>query len=65
MVIRGCMETREEHTENGISTKYPKMNSGGAFKSLASRVRQAGWIMDDETAGWFITAIQNRRELRN
>jgi hypothetical protein len=55
----------EEHTEKGASIMYPKMRSGGAFKSIASRARQLGWVMDDETAGWFITAIQNRRELRN
>jgi hypothetical protein len=55
----------EIHYENGVTTKYPKMRSGGAFKSIASRARQSGWVMDGEVASWFITAIQNRRELRN
>jgi len=54
-----------EHTENGATTEYPKMESSGAFKTVASRARQWGWVMDDEVAGWFITAIQGRRELRN
>lgn len=60
-----AMYSIAEHTENGVTTEHPKMESSGAFKNIASRVRQSGWVMDDEVAGWFITAIQGRRELRN
>ena len=62
--IYGLYST-EEHTEDGVSTKYPKMKSNSAFKSIAREARQSGWIMNDEVAGWFITAITGRRELRN
>ena len=60
-----ALYTIEDHTENVVSSKYPRMRSGGAFKSIASKARQSGWVMNDEVAGWFITAIKNRRELRN
>jgi hypothetical protein len=60
-----AMYSTVEHTENGVTTEYPKMKSSGAFKNIASRIRQSGWVLDDEVAGWFITAIQGRRELRS
>ena len=55
----------EDYTDNGESIEYPKMESSSAFKNIASRARQSGGVMDDEVAGWFITAIQGRRELRD
>ena len=55
----------EQHIEDGVSTKYPKMRSNSAFESVARAARQSGWTMTDEVAGWFITAITGRRELRN
>lgn len=62
--IYGLYST-EQHIEDGVSTRYPKMRSNSAFESLAREARQAGWTMTDEVAGWFITAITGRRELRN
>ena len=62
--IYGLYST-QEHIERGVSTKYPRMKSNRAFLGIARKARETGWTMDDEVAGWFITAIQNRRELRN
>lgn len=38
--------------------------SCSAFERTARKARQSGWIMDDEVASLFITAITARRELR-
>jgi hypothetical protein len=57
--------TIEKRIGYSDSDEYPKMNSSGAFISIARKARQWGWKMDDETAGWFITAISGRRKLRN
>ena len=55
----------QEHTENGVTTKYPKMRSNSAFLIVARKARQSGWTMDDEVAGWFIIAVEGRRKLRD
>jgi hypothetical protein len=55
----------EEHIEDGVSTKYPKMKTNSAFEEVAISATEWGWTMNDEVAGWFITAITGRRELRN
>ena len=65
---RACIRSLysiEEHAEDGISTKYPKMRSNSAFVSLAHIARELGWEMDGEMADWFIVATRERRKLRN
>jgi len=60
----GNSYTIEEHVEYGVSTRYPKMISCSCFIRLARKARQSGWVMDDELASLFITAITGRRKLR-
>lgn len=61
----GKLYTIEEHVEDGVSDTYPRMVSCRSFIGLARKVRESGWVMDDEVAGWFITAIAGRRKLRD
>ena len=61
----GKLYTVEEHIEDGISTTYPRMASCRSFVTVARKVRQSGWVMGDEVAGWFITAIAGRHKLRD
>lgn len=57
--------TIETYSEHGTASKYPRMRSCSAFEKISRPARKLGWIMDDEVAGWFITAITGRRKLRN